>query len=240
MLKIRIAIVENEKEAGDTDIALLSRYGKENEVDIKTELFINAYEFLDSEEDFDAVLMDIDMPGINGMDASIRLRQKNDKLDIIFTTNLPQYAVDGYKVQALDFVIKPVTFANLSFALDKVAEKKRCALNGSFFLKIGGLERKFQNEDVIYFEMMNHNILIHEVGLEPFKVRGSLKLVEEVVNPELFVKINSGIIINLSKVKTFEDGMAIMDDGSSLPISRSHKKEFAVRLAEFYGNSFDR
>ncbi len=240
MLEVRIAIVENEKEAADIDLALLSRYANENALEIKTAVFLNAYDFLDSDEDFDAVLMDIDMPGINGMDASMRIRKSNKLIDIIFTTNLPQYAVDGYKVEALDFVIKPVTFANLSFAMDKVVEKRKNALNGSFFLKIGGLSRKFKNDEMVYFEMINHNIILHEVGLEPLKVRGSLKLIEEVVNPEIFVKINSGIIINLSKVKTFADGMAIMEDGSSLPISRSHKKEFAVRLAEFYGKSLNR
>lgn len=240
MFSIHIAIVENENDVAEADAKLLERYAKENEVEIESKIFPNAYDFLDSEEGFDAVLMDIDMPGMNGMQASEKIREHNETIDIIFTTNLPQFAVDGYKVQALDFVIKPVTFANLSFAMDKVVEKKKNALNGSFFLKIGGMSRRFKNDELIYFEMVNHNIVLHEVGLEPFKVRGSLKLVEEVVNPEVFVKINSGIIINLSKVKTFADGSAIMEDGSILPISRSHKKEFAVRLSQFYGNSFNR
>ena len=132
MLNIRIAVVENELNVAQNDIALLERYAKENCLSLETSIFQNGYEFLDTEEEFDAVLMDIDMPGLNGMEVAEKLREKNKAIDIIFTTNLPQFAVDGYKVQALDFVIKPVTFPNLSFAMEKVVEKKRNFLNGSF------------------------------------------------------------------------------------------------------------
>ena len=238
MLKVRIAVVENELNVAQNDIVLLERYAKENSVSLETAIFQNGYEFLDTEEEFDAVLMDIDMPGLNGMEVAEKLREKNKTIDIIFTTNLPQFAVDGYKVQALDFVIKPVTFPNLSFAMEKVVEKKRNIVNGSFFLRIGGFARRIHNEEVLYIEMVNHYIVLHETDMEPLRIRGSLKMIEDLLNPEIFVKINSGIIINISKVSSFENGLILMEDGSNLPLSRSHKKEFAVRLAEFYGNSF--
>lgn len=238
MLNIRIAVVENELNVAQNDIVLLERYAKENSLSLETSIFQNGYEFLDTEEEFDAVLMDIDMPGLNGMEVAEKLREKNKTIDIIFTTNLPQFAVDGYKVQALDFVIKPVTFPNLSFAMEKVVEKKRNIVNGSFFLRIGGFARRIHNEEVLYIEMVNHYIVLHETDMEPLRIRGSLKMIEDLLNPEIFVKINSGIIINISKVSSFENGLVLMEDGSNLPLSRSHKKEFAVRLAEFYGNSF--
>ena len=238
MLTLRVAVVENESNVAKTDVSLLERYANENSLFLESSIFLNAYDFLDSGEEFDAVLMDIDMPGMNGMEAAEKLRQKNCSIDIIFTTNLPQFAVDGYKVQALDFVIKPVTFPNLSFAMDKVVEKKRNALNGSFFLHIGGFAKRICNDEILYFEMVNHYIVLHENGLEPLRIRGSLKMIENLLNPEIFVKINSGIIINLMKVSSFEDGIISMEDGAKLPLSRSHKKEFAVRLSEFYGNSF--
>lgn len=238
MLNIRIAVVENELNVAQNDIVLFERYAKENSLSLETSIFQNGYEFLDTEEEFDAVLMDIDMPGLNGMEVAEKLREKNKTIDIIFTTNLPQFAVDGYKVQALDFVIKPVTFPNLSFAMEKVVEKKRNIVNGSFFLRIGGFARRIHNEEVLYIEMVNHYIVLHETDMEPVRIRGSLKMIDDLLNPEIFVKINSGIIINISKVSSFENGLVLMEDGSNLPLSRSHKKEFAVRLAEFYGNSF--
>lgn len=238
MLNVRIAVVENELNVAQNDIVLLERYAKENSVSLETAIFQNGYEFLDTEEEFDAVLMDIDMPGLNGMEVAEKLREKNKTIDIIFTTNLPQFAVDGYKVQALDFVIKPVTFPNLSFAMEKVVEKKRNIVNGSFFLRIGGFARRIHNEEVLYIEMVNHYIVLHETDMEPVRIRGSLKMIDDLLNPEIFVKINSGIIINISKVSSFENGLVLMEDGSNLPLSRSHKKDFAVRLAEFYGNSF--
>lgn len=238
MAFFHIAIVENENEVGLNDKNLLERYAKEKNIVIEAKIFENAFEFLESSEDFDAVLMDIDMPGINGMQAAEQLRKSNKDIDIIFTTNLPQFAVDGYKVQAIDFVIKPITFTNMSFALNKVIDKKTHASNGSFFLKMGGVAKRFQNNEIIYFEMIGHSILLHEEGKEPLKIRGALKNIEGLLNDEVFVKINSGIIINLSKVVSFEDGCVIMEDKAKLPISRSHKKEFATRLSRFYGNNF--
>ena len=239
MLLINVAIVENEEDVARKDAQLLDRYALENDLTIEKKTFSNALDFLEDKTNFDVVLMDIDMPGINGMDAAEQLRKQNKNIDIVFTTNLPQYAIDGYKVEAIDFVIKPVTFPNLSFAMDKVAEKKKNSLNGSFFLKIGTMARRFDNDEIIYFEMLGHNIIMHEEGLEPFKVRGSLKMIEPVLNPDVFVKINSGIIVNISKVRSLDDGMCIMEDDTSLPVSRSHKKEFSIRIAKFYGNHFE-
>lgn len=236
MISLNIAIVENEEDVAKKDAELLERYALENKIHIESSIFNNALKFLEDKGNYDAVLMDIDMPGINGMQAADELRKQGKSIDIIFTTNYPQYAIDGYKVEAIDFVIKPISFPNLSFAMEKVLEKKKNALNGSFFLQIGSMARRFDNDEIIYFEMIGHNIVMHEEGLEPFKVRGSLKMIEPILNPDVFVKINSGIIVNLSKVRSIGDGVCLMDDGSSLPISRSHKKEFATRIAKYYGN----
>ena len=239
MLLINVAIVENEEPVARNDEALLCRYAKENEVSIEAKIFLNALDFLEDATPFDAVLMDIDMPGMNGMEAAESLRKRNKNIDIVFTTNLPQYAIDGYKVEAIDFVIKPITFPNLSFAMDKVVEKKKNSLNDSFFLKIGPAGRKFNNSEIIYFETLGHNVILHEEGLEPFKMRGSLKMIEPLLNQDVFVKINSGIIVNLSKVRSFGEGVCTMEEGSVLPVSRSHKKEFASRIAQYYGKHFE-
>lgn len=239
MLELHIAVVDNEKEALDSNVLMIERFADANKIAKSISTYLNPFDFLNAKEEFDVVFMDIDMPAINGMDVANEMRKRKQKIDIIFITNLPQFAVDGYKVNALDFVIKPITYANISFALDKVVEKKRNVLNGYFFLKIGGFLRRFDNDEMLYFEMANHNILMYLNNGEILKIRGSLKLIEEVVNDNVFVKINSGIVINLSKVKTFEDGVVIMVNNERLPISRSHKKDFATRLAKFYSNSLN-
>ena len=82
MLNIRIAVVENELNVAQNDIVLLERYAKENCLSLETSIFQNGYEFLDTEEEFDAVLMDIDMPGLNGMEVAEKLREKNKAIDI--------------------------------------------------------------------------------------------------------------------------------------------------------------
>lgn len=237
-----MAIVDNEDKSANAIVDLLGQYIKKHPERTSTyEVFHNADDFLESDTFvFDAVFMDIDMPGKNGMEASMALRKVNTDIDIVFVTNLPQFAIAGYKVQALDFIVKPVSFGDFSLVLDKIYEKKEKNIKeGGFTLKANGILKRFQNKDVIYIEMIKHDVLIHESGLEPFRFRGSLKSLEPLLDPDVFVKINSGIIVNLSKVKSLGEGNVILEEGITLPISRSHKKDFGIRLSDFYGNHLE-
>lgn len=118
---MKVAIVENEEKEIKNYFQLLKQYEKEMKQKVEVLIFKNGYDFIENyKNDIDCVFMDIDMPGINGLETSKKLRELDEDVIIIFVTNLPQFAIDGYKVQALDFLLKPLDYVNLKVELNKV------------------------------------------------------------------------------------------------------------------------
>lgn len=240
MADLNVAIVENEEEEAFKSKELILSYGKERGIGIDISIFSDAVHFLkDSPNQIDCIFLDIDMPGINGMDMAVEVRKINKKVDIVFVTNLPQFAIDGYKVQALDFVLKPTNYSDFRMALDKIYEKKSKEIKDGFVLKAGATVQCFKNKEVVYIEMKRHDLFVYMDDGAIFSTRGTIKALEEELNKDMFAKINSGIIVNLGKVARLENNSVIMQDKTDLPISRSHKKEFAIRLSDFYGNHLE-
>ena len=118
----KIVIVEDEKSVADGLKEMLQTYAAERELDLRIEEFESGDSFLQSGcSDYDIVLLDINMPGNNGIQVAKEIRAKGDNPDavIIFCTNYPQYAISGYEVSALGYLIKPVTKLSLEHNLDK-------------------------------------------------------------------------------------------------------------------------
>lgn len=240
MISLKIAVVENENDEAIKNKNLILQYAKEKEIEIDISLFPDAKSFLNNPPfSFDCVFLDIDMPGMNGMDAASLFREKDKDADIVFVTNLPQFAIGGYKVQALDFVLKPTNYSDFAMALDKVKDKKSKEEKSGFVLKNGSIIQHFKNKEVLYIEMRRHDLFVYEDDDTVFSTRGTMKGIEEELNKDVFVKINSGIIVNLAKVRRVEGDTVIMENKATLPISRRHKKEFGMSLSNFYGNHLE-
>lgn len=111
----KIAIVEDELCCQENIKKLLMRYSEEHHMEFSFFTFDNGSKFLDEFKPFeyDIVFMDIDMPGINGMETAKEMRQKDDEAILVFVTDLAQYAIKGYEVDAYDFIVKPVNYEHL-------------------------------------------------------------------------------------------------------------------------------
>lgn len=108
---ISVAIVEDEAEQAGILLSYLERYGQEYGVGFQATHFSGSLAFLnDVRTIFDIVFMDIEMPYKNGMEAAAEMRQINTESCLIFVTNMAQYAIKGYEVDAMDFVLKPVNY----------------------------------------------------------------------------------------------------------------------------------
>ena len=105
---INVAIVEDEKQAADRLCSLFCRYERERGEKFRVVVFSDPVTFLANySPDYELIMMDIDMPDLNGMDAVRKLREADREVMVIFVTNLAQYAVKGYEVDAFDFIVKP-------------------------------------------------------------------------------------------------------------------------------------
>ena len=118
---LKIAIVENEPEQADLLSGYIARYSQESGIKCQVVTFSNGLEFISGyTPGFDAVFMDIKMPLIDGMEAAEKLRKIDEDVVLIFVTNMAQLAIKGYKVNAMDFIVKPVTYFDFSLEMDKI------------------------------------------------------------------------------------------------------------------------
>ncbi len=239
MTKYRIAVVENEETRADELIALTKRYENEKGAFFQHQWFSNGYDFFESDMDsFDVVFMDIDMPGINGMDTAIMMRERGIDVMLVFVTNLPQYAIDGYKVNALDFILKPITYADFYMVMDKVNRNLNSDETSYFLLNVAGSSMKFYNHEIEYIDMKGHDVVIHKTDGNDISFRGSLKSIEKELDKRIFYRCNGGQLVNLSRVKSFDSQNIVLESGVRIPVSRSHKKDVLRRLNEYYSHSF--
>lgn len=229
-----IAIVEDSTKDRATLLEYLNQYMKIKQEKFRILLFSDGLEFIsDYEADCDIIFMDIDMPHLNGLDAARRLRQMDEDVVLIFITNLAQYAINGYEVRALDFMVKPVTYGEMEYKLDRALRHCHRYEDTTLTLEIGGVTRKIPVRTIYYVEVYNHSLVYHTITGN-IVAHGQLKELETAPCFRNFAKCNACYLINCSQVtEVYPDHVVV--GGDELPISRRRKKLFMQQLTQYFG-----
>ena len=153
---------------------------------------------------------------------------------IIFITNLPQYAIRGYSVEALDYILKPVSYYMFSQTLKRAIERMERRKQQHIRVSIGrGQIKKLEIGAIYYIEVQEH-ILIYHTAQEDVTVSGAMREVESQLCDKGFFRCNKGFLINLEHVQSIRDDCAIVG-GESIQISRAKKKPFIKALNDYIG-----
>lgn len=231
---ISIAIVEDEKNYQEQLRQYILRY--EQEYGEKTELhfFTDGDEILDHYAAvYDIIFMDVQMRRLNGMDAARRIRKLDENVILIFITNMAQYAIQGYEVSAMNYILKPISYFPFSQELNKAVKKlKQKDENYIAVMQDQGLVRLNANQ-ISYVESFGHNLTVHS-DKGDYTFRSTLKEMEGKLKSASFVKCNSGYLVNLRYVEAVKQNVVIVA-GDELPISRPRKKEFMEALTDYMG-----
>ena len=170
---------------------------------------------------FDLVFLDIEMPGIDGITLAKRLRAVSENVQIVFLTSHIEYALEGYEVNALRYLVKPVDMNKLSEVLKYIQDKKN--YSRQIMIKQEGEDIVIDISDVIYMESMDKNVRIVTSKSE-YITRYNISDYEEELKNSGFLRIHRGYLISLSKVKKIVKNDVVMDGDISLPVSRSNIK----------------
>ena len=164
---MRIALVDDNGEFREGMCAFAKRYERETGRSVEIDCFRDGMDFLEKYYNgYDLVFLDVEMPYLNGIEVAKKLREKDEIVTLIFMTNMPQYAINGYEVNAIDYVIKPVSYFTFKAKTDKAVRHREKNTDYNFTVSNrNGIER-LQTSSVYYVEVMNHSLLFHtEKGL---------------------------------------------------------------------------
>lgn len=232
---IKIAIIEDNPNDRMKIKEMLMHFFNAEGVEFSVDEFPSAVQFFVKYQPvYDLVFMDIDMPEMNGMEAAARLRKLDMRVLLIFVTNMAQYAIKGYEVDALDFILKPVD--KYSFALKMERALARISQNkeNSLLINTDTLESIVIQIPAIQYVEVNGHYVIYHTRDGVYKQYSTLKKVEETLNNPNFVKCNRCFLVNLSYIESISKEEVIVAK-ERLIISRPQKKAFLNAFSDYIG-----
>ena len=231
---MHIAIVEDDINIQQQLSAYISRFFEEDVHRYKLSIFSDGDEILENfRADYDLILLDIQMKHLNGLTTAEKIRNLDQDVYLVFVTNLANYAIKGYSVQAFDFVLKPVNYMMLKQLLQRidklVSAKKQRYITLPTDL---GLTRIDVNH-VFYVETQEHFLIIKTDHGE-YRIREAMKNMEATLTKYGFFRCNNCYLVNLKHVERV-DGNKVYVHGEELTISRPRYKAFMETLTKYLG-----
>lgn len=230
---IRVAVVEDEDSFANVVKEYLLRFGKEENIDFEVIRFHDGYEIADGYAGgIDVIFMDIEMGLMDGMEAAEQIREKDEQVVIVFITNMAQYALKGYKVNALDYVLKPIEYEVFAQTLRKALRVLARAEDKYIMVSMKEGMKKVRIMDIGWIESRGHRLTFHVREKQWETTVYSMKEMENRLAEEGFKRCNSGSLVNLKRVTGILNG-CVEVDGEQLAVSRGRKNEFMSALVSY-------
>ena len=231
-----IAIVEDEDLAAQALIDHIKQYEAQTGQSFQIFRFANGADFLqDYRAVYAVVFLDVQMPRMNGLETALQLRRCDKNVSIIFITNLVQYALKGYEVDAVSYLIKPVSYYDFSMKFKKALDIYLLNEDRSFTVNTPGGLCRISTDKLMYVEIMNHRLFYHLID-DVIEMTGVLSGVEQQLSRFGFLRCNKCYLVNpkfIVKVKS-----STMQVGDNLlQISRPRRAAFLAELANWYAGS---
>lgn len=180
----------------------------------------------------DLMFVDINMPDLNGMDF---VRSLENPPMVVFITAYGEYALDGFRVDAIDYLLKPVSYDDFLKSANKVKawydalqqKPSEITSNKDFlFIKSEYKILRINFEDIKYIEAMSEYIRIHLVNSKPVMTQISMKAIEDQLPSDRFMRVHRSYIVSLSKISVIERNRIIFDGTVYIPVSEQYKSRF--------------
>lgn len=229
---ITISICEDESNFTAELSKLLDKYCNVRGIHVFISTFSDGNELLASRQMSDVILMDIKFPKSNGMEIVRQLRNLGNDSPVIFITAFQKYVFQAFDLDAVHYILKPISEEKLFSAMDKAIKRITFNNGKTLFITNGAAAYRAPFKDILYCEAMNHQITVHTLT-EKIQFPGTLDAVQKKLD-ERFFRCHRSYIVNMERVINKQTGSAIIEGGDYVLISRRKQHEFTQRLLEVY------
>lgn len=206
-------------------------------VSIEVRFFASADEVLraiSKSDRYDLFVLDILMPGMNGIELAKEIRQLDERCRIVFLTSTPEYALASYQVHADDYLLKPVQFEDLTQLLKRCAASLDKESKDGLLVRDHGSLRRVRFHEIRYAESLKHTILLHLTNATVLSYYGSIKELNlKLENDPRFMQCHKSFIVNLDHIDCIEQRDFRFEDGQLVPISKEKIRCVKEKFAEY-------
>ena len=232
----RIAICEDEKVVLDFESSLVKQWAADSGCPLELDTYISSEQFLFESEDkapYDLLIFDIQMKNMNGMELAKKLRARGCDAVIIFVTGVPDYAIEGYEVGAVRYILKPVKPEVLKQLLDAAYAERQKKTEDYFVLGQGADVERICFEKIVYIEARGHYVFLKGKDFEREWKAGFAETAAAFEGRGFFC-LRRGLMVNLAHVARITRTDCILDDGEALPVARGVYKELNEAFIAFF------
>lgn len=245
-LGLKIAIVEDDRVHAAVLVRFLETWLREKNIAFCIREFPDAAAFLfewAQNQAWDALFLDIQMPGLNGVGLAKRIRQDDRRVAIVFVTGITDYLLEGYEVEALHYLVKPVDAEKTAACMERIVsqhydqERQRVVLTEAEEFADGQQNNhvtlRLVPEDILYIEAFAHNTVIYTKDRR-YSVREGISAWKKRLSGDVFCTCHRSYLVNLFHVVRLEREAVVLDDGRRVPLSRRNFKEMNQAFIRFY------
>ena len=234
---IRVAICEDEKETQCLIEDYVDNILKNINKEYKILKYSSGEELLQGNlKDIDILLLDIQMGQINGMDTARKIREVDNKMEIIFITSLIDYVQEGYEVRAYRYLLKPIESGELKKHVLACIKEIEMNKNNYIVIKNNPNTYKIYSNEIKYIEVQKKQMSIYTIN-KSFDVRYSLGKIEKDLTLDKYVRCHKSFLVNLSYVENIKPNIAVLESGEEVPISRYRYKDVKEQFLKFLGET---
>ncbi|MBD5464037.1 MAG: response regulator transcription factor [Lachnospiraceae bacterium] len=232
-----IIICDDEKAFVSEVKESLERYAKEKGLDFQIQVYYDGKDLIDHYEvKFDLIFMDIKMERVDGLKAAEEIRKRDKEVGLIFLTSVAEHVFRGYEFGAVNYLLKPLKYERLEMELDRFFSTYSGKKERLFVVDNHNTMFSVPYKKIRYIEVEKRNVLMHYEKQQQI-IHKSMKEMAQLFKSETaFARCHASFLVNLSYVTGVEGMEAVLSTGERIPISHPKKREFMLRLAEYWGS----
>ena len=232
---MRIAICDDEILQLELLKYYVEKWAKDRGINPSIELFQSAeafhFEWLE-DSSYDIILLDIQMAELSGIELAKLIREKDKHIQIIFVTAISDYIGEGYNVDAINYLIKPISEEKLKECLNKAINRKEIQPK-SILIEIDGGVHRIYEDSIMYLEIKGHELFIHQED-NVISIRKPLSEMEELLSKNEFIKTHRSYLVALKYIKYIDSKEITLKNGAIIPISRGNSKEVQREFFDYF------